>query len=114
MATSEALGVSSLLLTSKGEHFSYKLVFSSSCSEEHKTGSGGETEPLEVSVCHPTTAAQRYSLEPEERNGERADFGDVKSQVMPLASCEGSDSVSLPVDSVNKMHLEKDSMNRAR
>lgn len=112
MATLEALDVSSLLLTPKGECFSYKLVFSSSRSEEHGTDSGGETEPLEVSVCHPTAAAQWYSLEPEERNGERAHFGDVKSQVMPLASCEGSDSLS--VDSVNKMHVEKDSMNRTR
>ena len=67
---------------------------------------------------HPTAAAQRYRLGGEERNGERADCGDVEARVMPLAPREGSDSVSglvaTRVDNVNKMHIEKDGVDRAK
>ncbi|OPJ89681.1 hypothetical protein AV530_003849 [Patagioenas fasciata monilis] len=117
-ATSVALGISSFLLTHKGEHFSYKSVFFYSRSGECRKGSGSGTGPLEVGVCHPTTPALRYDQGREERNGEGTDFEDVKAQVMTLVSHEGSDSVAwvatIRVDNVNKTSIEKDCVDRAK
>lgn len=114
MVTSSSSQYSFIPIDLQRECFSYKLVFFSSCRGECRKASGSEAESVQVNVCYPTTAAQRYGLGGEGGSGERAGFGDVKSQEMlPVMDLTVSWMATIHVDNVNKMHTEKDNMDRA-
>lgn len=72
-------------------------------SGEHGEGAGGEGEPIQVRVCHPTELARQ----------ERAQPGDVQAQGMlwlPMRALAPSGRAAQRVDNVNKMHFGKDSV----
>lgn len=112
------LSVSLFLLNHKGGCFSW--CFSgcfSGCfswcfsfhSGEHGEGLGGEGEPVQVCVRHPAAPAQQCHLGREER----AEPGDIETPGtlwLPMRGLTPSGRAAGHVDSVNKVHVGKDSV----